>query len=80
MKVADLVKEKKVDGIKDIRDESDRDGLRIAIDLKQDAFPRKVLNQLFKYTELQKSFHECACPVDGIQPQTLISRVCSRSF
>ena len=72
MKVADLVKEKKVDGIKDIRDESDRDGLRIAIDLKQDAFPRKVLNQLFKYTELQKSFHVNALAlVDGIQPQTL---------
>ncbi len=72
IKIADLVKEKKVDGIKDIRDESDREGLRIAIDLKQDAYPRKVLNQLFKYTELQKSFHvNILALVDGIQPQIL---------
>ncbi|MGD0976778.1 MAG: DNA gyrase subunit A, partial [Minisyncoccia bacterium] len=72
MKVAELVKEKKVDGIRDIRDESDKDGLRIAIDLKNDAFPRKILNQLFKYTELQKSFHvNMLGLVDGIQPQTL---------
>src|SRR3989338_3379269 len=70
--IADLVKDKKMDGIKDIRDESDKDGLRIAIDLKQDAFPRKVLNQLFKYTELQKAFHfNMLALVDGIQPQIL---------
>jgi len=70
--IADLVKDKKMDGIKDIRDESDKEGLRIAIDLKQDAFPRKVLNQLFKYTELQKSFHfNMLALVDGIQPQIL---------
>lgn len=70
--IADLVKEKKLDGIKDIRDESDKDGLRIAIDLKQDAFPKKVLNNLFKHTELQKSFHfNMLALVDGIQPQIL---------
>ena len=50
VKMAELVRDKKVLGIKDIRDESDKEGLRIAIDLKQDAFPRKVLNQLYKYT------------------------------
>lgn len=72
MKIADLVKEKKVDGIKDVRDESDKDGLRVAVDLKQDAFPRKVMNQLYKYTELQKSFHvNSLALVDGIQPQIL---------
>ncbi len=72
IKIADLVKEKKMEGIKDVRDESDKDGMRIAIDLKQDAFPRKVLNQLFKYTELQKSFHfNMLALVDGIQPQIL---------
>lgn len=73
MKIADLVKEKKIDGIRDIRDESDKEGLRIAIDLKQDAFPKKVLNQLFKYTELQKSFHfNMLALVDGgMQPQIL---------
>ncbi|MEX2090520.1 MAG: DNA gyrase subunit A [Candidatus Paceibacterota bacterium] len=72
--IADLVmgKDKKIDGIKDVRDESDKDGLRIAIDLKQDSFPRKVLNQLFKYTELQKSFHfNMLALVDGIQPHIL---------
>ncbi len=72
MKIADLVKEKKIDGIKDLRDESDKDGLRIAIDLKQDAFPKKVLNQLYKYTELQKAFHfNMLSLVDGIVPQIL---------
>lgn len=72
IKIADLVKEKKIDGIKDLRDESDKDGMRIAVDLKQDAFPRKVLNQLFKYTELQKSFHfNMLALVDGIQPQIM---------
>src|SRR3989338_8356763 len=70
--IADLVKDKKMEGIRDIRDESDKDGLRIAIDLKQYAFPRKVLNQLYKYTELQKSFHfNMLGLVDGIQPQML---------
>jgi len=73
MKIADLVKEKKIEGIRDIRDESDKDGLRIAIDLKQDAFPKKVLNQLFKHTELQKAFHfNMLALVDGgTQPQIL---------
>ena len=70
--IAELVKNKKLDGIKDVRDESDKDGMRVVIDLKQDAFPRKVLNQLFKYTELQKSFHfNMLALVDGIQPQVL---------
>ena len=73
IKIADLVKEKKIEGIKDIRDESDREGMRIAIDLKQDAFPKKVLNQLFKHTELQKAFHfNMLALVDGgTQPQIL---------
>src|SRR3989344_2478950 len=66
IKIADLVKEKRVEGIKDIRDESDKDGLRIAIDLKQEAFPRKVLNQLFKYTELQKA-RDRAHILDGLK-------------
>ncbi|MBP9822247.1 MAG: DNA gyrase subunit A [Candidatus Pacebacteria bacterium] len=72
IKMAELHKEKKIDGIRDLRDESDKDGMRIAIDLKNDAFPRKVLNQLYKYTELQKAFHfNMIALVDGIQPQTM---------
>jgi len=73
-KIADLAmgKERKVDGIRDVRDESDREGVRVVVDLKQDAFPKKVLNQLFKHTELQKTFHiNMLALVDGIQPQIL---------
>src|SRR3989344_3348889 len=72
VKVADLVKDKKIIGIKDIRDESDREGMRIAIDLKQDAFPRKILNQLYSFTELQKTFHVNMLILSyGIQPQIM---------
>lgn len=71
-KIAELVKDKKVEGIKDVRDESDKDGLRIAIDLKNDAFPQKILNKLFKFTDLQKMFHlNMIALVDGIQPMVL---------
>lgn len=55
-KTADLVNDKKIDGISDIRDESDRKGLRIVYVLKRDAVPNVVLNKLFKYTQLQSSF------------------------
>lgn len=72
IQIADLVKEKKIEGIRDVRDESDKDGLRVAIDLKADAFPRKILNQLYKYTELQKTFHvNTLALLDGIQPQVM---------
>jgi DNA gyrase subunit A len=71
-KIAELVKSKKIDGIKDVRDESDKEGIRIVIDLKSDAFPQKVLNKLYKYTELQKVFHlNTIALTEGIQPQTL---------
>jgi len=56
IKLAELVQEKRLEGIKDIRDESDKN-IRIAIDLKQDAVPQKILNQLYKLTDLQKDFH-----------------------
>ncbi|MCC7050524.1 MAG: DNA gyrase subunit A, partial [Bacteroidia bacterium] len=55
-KAAELVNEKTIEGISDIRDESDRDGMRIVFDLKRDAVANVVLNKLFKYTELQSSF------------------------
>ncbi len=55
-KTAGLINEKKIEGISDLRDESDRDGLRIVYDLKRDAVPNVVLNNLFKYTQLQSSF------------------------
>jgi DNA gyrase subunit A len=56
MKIADLVRDKKIMGIRDLNDDSDRQGLQITIDLKRDAMPKVVLNKLFKYTELQVSF------------------------
>ena len=55
-KIADLARNKKINGIKDLRDESDRTGMQIAIELKKDAKPKAVLNNLFKHTELQTSF------------------------
>jgi DNA gyrase subunit A len=70
-KIADLVKDKKLDGISDLRDESDRDGMRIYIEIKRDSNPHKVLNNLFKHTSLQQSFNlNMLALVDG-QPQTL---------
>ncbi len=57
LKMAELVQAKKIEGIRDIRDESDKEGLRIAIDLKSDAIPQKILNQLWRATDLQKDFH-----------------------
>lgn len=55
-KIAELVQDKKIDGISDIRDESDRQGMRVIIELKRDAFPDIVLNNLFKYTQMQVTF------------------------
>ncbi len=72
LQMAKLVEDKRVDGIKDIRDESDREGMRIVVELKKEAFPKKVLNALFKYTDLQKTFHlNMLALVDGIQPKVL---------
>ncbi|MBU0727746.1 DNA gyrase subunit A, partial [Patescibacteria group bacterium] len=71
-KIADLVRDKKIVGISDLRDESNRDGVRVAIELKRDAYPKKVLNQLYKYTPLQTSFgFNMIALIDGIQPRLL---------
>ncbi len=72
IKIADLVKEKKIGGISDIRDESARGVVRIVIDLKKDAYPKKLLNQLYKLTPLQTAFHyNMMALIDGIQPRVL---------
>ena len=69
---ANLVQDKKIEGIKDIRDESDREGMRIVIELSRDAFPQKILNRLYKFTDLQKTFHmNMLALVEGIQPRVL---------
>ena len=71
-KIADLVKDKKITGISDIRDESARGNVRIVIDLKKDAYSKKLLNQLYKMTQLQTTFHyNMLALIDGIQPRVL---------
>lgn len=71
-KVAELVQAKRLTGISDIRDESSRGNVRIVIDLKRDAYPKKLLNQLYKLTPLQTAFHyNMLALVDGIQPKVL---------
>jgi len=71
-KIAELVQEKKLEGIKDLRDETNKDGVRIVIDLKKDSYPKKVLNKLFQITELQTSFHiNMLALIDGLQPRVL---------
>jgi len=72
MKIADLVKEGKILGIRDLRDESDKDGVRIVIELKKDAYAQKVLNKLYNATDLQKNFNvNMLALVGGIDPQIL---------
>ncbi len=72
VKIAELVTDKRIEGVKDVRDESDKDGLRIVIELKNDISPQKILNQLYNLTDIQKDFHlNMIALVDGLQPQTL---------
>ncbi|MBI3290959.1 DNA gyrase subunit A [Candidatus Falkowbacteria bacterium] len=71
-KIAALVKDKKMEGIKDLRDESNKEGVRVVIELKKDAYPKKILNSLFKLTDLQTTFHSnMLALIDGIQPRVL---------
>src|SRR3989441_2838869 len=70
-KIADLVKDGPLDGISDLRDESDRDGMRIVIELKRDAQPKVVLNQLFKHTQMQTTFGANMLALVGNRPLTL---------
>src|SRR5262249_50437743 len=73
-KIADLVKEGKVQGISDLRDESDRDGMRIVIELKKDANPKVVLNQLFVHSPLQTTFGAIMLALVDNRPQVLTLR------
>ncbi len=71
-KIADLVREKKIGGISDLRDESSRGNVRIVVELKKDAYPKKLLNQLYKLTPLQTAIHyNMLALIDGIQPRVL---------
>lgn len=79
-KTAALINEKKIEGISDIRDESDRQGLRIVYDIKKDAIPNIVLNHLYKYTQLQSSFGVNNIALVKGRPQTLNLRDLIRHF
>ncbi|MGJ4888764.1 DNA gyrase subunit A [Bradyrhizobium sp. HKCCYLRH3099] len=70
-RIAELVREKKIEGISDLRDESDRDGFRVVVELKRDAVPDVVLNQLYKFTPLQTNFGANMVALDGGRPQTM---------
>jgi DNA gyrase subunit A len=70
-RIAELVRDKKIEGISDLRDESDRDGMRIVIEIKRDAVPDIVLNQLFRFTALQSSFGCNMIALNGGRPQML---------
>ncbi len=74
-RIADLAKEKKIEGISDLRDESDRRGMRVVVELKRDAAPKKVLNNLFKLTALQTSFPANMVALVNGTPQTLNLKV-----
>ena len=71
-KIANLVRDKRLDGIRDVRDESDRDGMRVVIELKRDGFAEKILNRLYSLTDLQKRFNfNMLALVGGIEPRVL---------
>ena len=70
-RIAELVREKKIDGIADLRDESDRDGYRVVVELKRDAMADVVLNQLYRFTPLQTTFGANMLALDGGRPQTM---------
>jgi len=73
-KIAELVKDKKIEGISDLRDESDRDGMRIVIELKKDTIPQVIINQLYKMTPMQSSFGIIMLAIVGGQPKVLALR------
>ncbi len=69
--IAELVRDKRIEGISDLRDELDRDGLRVVIEIKRDAIPDVVLNQLFKFTQLQTNFGVIMLALDGGSPRQM---------
>src|SRR3712207_3264081 len=79
-KIAELVREKKIEGISDLRDESDRDGMRIVVELRRDAVADVVLNQLYRYTPLQTSFGANMVALNGGRPEVLNLKDLIRAF
>ena len=79
-KIAELVREKRIEGISDLRDESDRQGVRVVIELKRDAQAEIVLNQLYRYSPLQTSFAVNTLALDGGRPQIMTLKDMLRAF
>ncbi len=79
-RIAELVREKRIEGISDVRDESDRDGFRVVIELKRDAVPDVVLNQLYRFTPLQTSFGANIVALNGGRPEQLNLRDLVQAF
>ena len=79
-KIAEVVRDKVVEGIADLRDESDRDGVRVVIELRRDANPDVVLNQLYRYTPLQTSFGVNMLALDAGRPELMDLRRIVRAF
>ncbi len=79
-KIAELVRDKKIEGISDLRDESDREGMRIVIEIKRDAVADVVLNQLYRFTALQSSFGVNMIALNGRRPESLNLTDCLKAF
>src|SRR6266480_4804188 len=79
-RIAELVREKKIDGVADLRDESDREGYRVVIELRRDAVPDVVLNQLYRFTPLQSTFGANMVALDGGRPQVMTLKDLLRAF
>jgi len=79
-KIADLVKEKRIEGISDLRDESDREGMRIVVELKKDTIPQVIINQLYKMTPMQSSFGIIMLAIVAGQPRILSLREVLTNF
>ncbi|MBI4128202.1 MAG: DNA gyrase subunit A [Parcubacteria group bacterium] len=80
-KIAEMVTTKRIEGVRDVRDESDKEGIRIVVELKKDAYPKNVLNQLYKFTPLETSFHvNLLALVGGIEPTTLTLKTALAEF
>ncbi|MGC4077439.1 MAG: DNA gyrase subunit A [Rubrivivax sp.] len=79
-KIAELVRDKRIEGISDVRDESDREGMRVVIELKRDAVPDVVLNQLYRFTPLQSSFGCNIVALNGGKPELLSLRQMLQAF
>ena len=78
--IAKLVNEKKITGISDLRDESDRNGIRVVVELKRGEIPEVVLNQLYKHTQLQTTFGGILLSIENKQPKTFGLKACLESF